>query len=190
MGRIEGYGGWVRVRMSICCCCLLPRWVCELLLYDVDVGRWVLRRKNGGLFKRNGFSKAGHGLLQLGSLKIVPEDLHFVLRMRHTFESLGYQSGFYIPVIRSTSSLNYTEILLKQPTTVPIHPPAAFNWAAAAATPKPMQSPNFQNSTRLGFVPKDDKHMFLLPHSSEPQMGNMMGSDHHVENDIKWRSNL
>ncbi|KAH9330274.1 hypothetical protein KI387_002382, partial [Taxus chinensis] len=37
--------------------------------------------------------QAGHGLLQLGSCKIIPEDLHFVLRMRHTFESLGYQSG-------------------------------------------------------------------------------------------------
>ncbi|KAI3697818.1 hypothetical protein L6452_30915 [Arctium lappa] len=116
-------------------------------------------------------SKAGQGFLQLGSSKIVPEDLHFVLRMRHTFESLGYQSGFYIPVIRSTSSSNYTEILLKKPTAVPIHPPAAFNWVAAA--PKPMQSPNFQNPTRLGFVPKDERHMFLLPHSSEPQMGNM-----------------
>uniref|UniRef100_A0A6N2M384 Transcription factor MYC/MYB N-terminal domain-containing protein n=1 Tax=Salix viminalis TaxID=40686 RepID=A0A6N2M384_SALVM len=33
--------------------------------------------------------QAGHGLLQLGSSKIIHEDLHFVLRMRHTFESLA-----------------------------------------------------------------------------------------------------
>ncbi|KAF8086149.1 hypothetical protein N665_0633s0001, partial [Sinapis alba] len=54
--------------------------------------------------------QAGHGLLQLGSCKIIPEDLHFVLRMRHTFESLGYQSGLYLSQLfssnRSTSSSN------------------------------------------------------------------------------------
>ncbi|KAI3716253.1 hypothetical protein L6452_23467 [Arctium lappa] len=135
--------------------------------------------------------QAGHGLLQLGSCKIVPEDLHFVLRMRHTFESLGYQSGFYLSqLFASTSSPNSTGIPLKQSTAIPIHPPAAFNWVAAASAPKPMQSPNFQNPTRLGFMPKDETHMFLLPHSSEPQMGNMMGSDHRVENDIKWPNGL
>ncbi|EFJ05904.1 hypothetical protein SELMODRAFT_96647, partial [Selaginella moellendorffii] len=37
--------------------------------------------------------QAGHGLLQLGSCKIVAEDLHFVLRMRYTFESLENQAG-------------------------------------------------------------------------------------------------
>lgn len=112
----------------------------------------------------------------------VPEDLHFVLRMRHTFESLGYQSGFYLSQLFASTSSNP----LKQ-STVPIHSPptAAFNWAAQ----KPMQSPNFQNPTRLGFAPKDETHMFLLPHSSEPQMGNMMGSDH-VESDIKWPNGL
>ncbi|CAI9261288.1 unnamed protein product [Lactuca saligna] len=126
--------------------------------------------------------QAGHGLLQLGSCKIVPEDLHFVLRMRHTFEALGYQSGFYLSQLFASTSSNP----LKQ-STIPIHspPPAAFNWAAQ----KPMQSPNFQNPTRLGFAPKDETHMFLLPHSSEPQMGNMMGSDH-VESDIKWPNGL
>ncbi|KAJ7523160.1 hypothetical protein O6H91_18G039900 [Diphasiastrum complanatum] len=40
--------------------------------------------------------QAGHGLLQLGSCKIVAEDLHFVLRMRYTFESLESHSGSFL----------------------------------------------------------------------------------------------
>ncbi|KAI7747216.1 hypothetical protein M8C21_001494 [Ambrosia artemisiifolia] len=124
--------------------------------------------------------QAGHGLLQLGSCKIVPEDLHFVLRMRNTFESLSYQCGFYLSqLFASTSS---TGIPLKQPT-VPIYPPPAYNWANR------MQPPNFQKATRLGFGPKDETHMFLHPHSSEPHMGNMMAHDH-AENDIKWPNGL
>ncbi|XP_078149569.1 protein RICE SALT SENSITIVE 3-like isoform X1 [Carex rostrata] len=47
--------------------------------------------------------QAGHGLLQLGSCKIIPEDLHFVLRMRHMFESLGYQSGFFLSQLFSSN---------------------------------------------------------------------------------------
>ncbi|KAI3815011.1 hypothetical protein L1987_14662 [Smallanthus sonchifolius] len=132
--------------------------------------------------------QAGHGLLQLGSCKIVPEDLHFVLRMRHTFESLSYQCGFYLSqLFASTSSPSSSGIPLKQPT-VPIYPPPAFNWAP----PNRMQSPNFQKATRLGFGPKDETHMFLHPHSSEPHgphMGNMMGHDH-AESDIKWPNGL
>ncbi|KAL9996355.1 putative transcription factor MYC/MYB, protein RICE SALT SENSITIVE 3 [Helianthus debilis subsp. tardiflorus] len=129
--------------------------------------------------------QAGHGLLQLGSCKIVPEDLHFVLRMRHTFESLGYQSGFYLSqLFASTSSPSSTGIPLKQPT-VPIHPSPAFNWAPLNRLP----SQSFQNPARLGFQPKDETHMFLHPHSSEPHMGNIMGRDH-AENDIKWPNGL
>ncbi|KAJ0700837.1 putative transcription factor MYC/MYB, protein RICE SALT SENSITIVE 3 [Helianthus annuus] len=129
--------------------------------------------------------QAGHGLLQLGSCKIVPEDLHFVLRMRHTFESLGYQSGFYLSqLFASTSSPSSTGIPLKQPT-VPIHPSPAFNWAQLNRLP----SQSFQNPARLGFQPKDETHMFLHPHSSEPHMGNIMGHDH-AENDIKWPNGL
>ncbi|KAD2393915.1 hypothetical protein R6Q59_012884 [Mikania micrantha] len=129
--------------------------------------------------------QAGHGLLQLGSCKIVPEDLHFVLRMRHTFESLSYQCGFYLSqLFASTSSPSSTGIPLKQPT-VPIYPPPAFNW-----TPQNhMQSPNFHKATRHGFGPKDETQIFLHPHSSEPHMGNMMGHDH-AENDIKWPNGL
>ncbi|WZZ21075.1 hypothetical protein YC2023_122462 [Brassica napus] len=40
--------------------------------------------------------QAGHGLLQLGSCKIIQEDLHFALRMRQMVESIGYQSGLYL----------------------------------------------------------------------------------------------
>ncbi|KAJ0724820.1 putative transcription factor MYC/MYB, protein RICE SALT SENSITIVE 3 [Helianthus annuus] len=129
--------------------------------------------------------QAGHGLLQLGSCKIVPEDLHFVLRMRHTFESLSYQCGFYLSQLfasTSTSSPSSTGIPLKQPM-VPVYPPPAYNWANR------MQSPNFQKATGLGFGPKDETHMFLHPHSSETHMGNMMGHDH-GENDIKWPNGL
>lgn len=140
--------------------------------------------------------QAGHGLLQLGSCKIIPEDLHFVLRMRHTFESLGYQSGFYLSQLfsstRNTSST--TPIVpMKQPT-MPIRPPPLFNWGGPRPIPTSnpvLSSPNFQNSsTRLGGIPqsKDETHMFLLPHSSEPRMEDMMGGDH--DTDIKWPNGL
>ncbi|KAJ7981764.1 Serine/Threonine-kinase WNK (WNK)-like protein [Quillaja saponaria] len=93
--------------------------------------------------------QAGHGLLQLGSCKIIPEDLHFVLRMRHTFESLGYQSGFYLSQLFSSN-----------------------------------------RNARLGFPQsKDETHMFLMPHSSETRMEDMMGTGEH-ENDIKWPNGL
>ncbi|KAI5080646.1 hypothetical protein GOP47_0003829 [Adiantum capillus-veneris] len=41
--------------------------------------------------------QAGQGLLQLGSCKVISEDLHFVLRMRHAFESLEYPSSIFLP---------------------------------------------------------------------------------------------
>lgn len=136
--------------------------------------------------------QAGHGLLQLGSCKIIPEDLHFVLRMRHTFESLGYQSGFYLSQLFSSTrnSSSQSGVPMKQPS-MPIRPPPPlFNWG-----PRPipsanavLASPSFQNSARLGIPSsKDETHMFLLPHSSEARMEDMMG-DH--ENDIKWPSGL
>ncbi|KAM3396054.1 hypothetical protein BC332_19578 [Capsicum chinense] len=140
--------------------------------------------------------QAGHGLLQLGSCKIIPEDLHFVLRMRHTFESLGYQSGFYLSQLFSSTrtSSPSSAIPLKQPT-MPIRtPPPLFNWG-----PRPMpsassllSSPNFQNSARLGIPQsKDESHMFLqLPHTSEPRMEDMMGAAADHESDIKWPNGL
>ncbi|PON31776.1 MYC/MYB transcription factor [Parasponia andersonii] len=142
--------------------------------------------------------QAGHGLLQLGSCKIIPEDLHFVLRMRHTFESLGYQSGFYLSQLFSSTrnSSSSTSIPVKQ-SAIPIRPPPPlFNWAQRPL-PSPnsmLPSPNFQNSAaRLGFPQaKDETHMFLLPHSSETRMEDMMGGgggDQH-EKDIKWPNGL
>ncbi|KAL3631434.1 hypothetical protein CASFOL_024418 [Castilleja foliolosa] len=113
--------------------------------------------------------QAGHGLLQLGSCKIIPEDLHFVLRMRHTFESLGYQSGFYLSQLFSStrSATSSTTAPLKQPP-MPIRPPPPlFNWGQRPG-PSMLTSPNFQSSARS-------------------QMENMMG-DH--ENDIKWPNGL
>ncbi|KAG8386343.1 hypothetical protein BUALT_Bualt03G0139000 [Buddleja alternifolia] len=121
--------------------------------------------------------QAGHGLLQLGSCKIIPEDLHFVLRMRHTFESLGYQSGFYLSqLFSSTRNASSSSTLpVKQPAMSIRPPPPLFNWS-----PRPMlASPNFQNSST---------HMFLHPHSSEPRMEDMINGDH--ENDLKWPNGL
>ncbi|XP_059662668.1 protein RICE SALT SENSITIVE 3 [Cornus florida] len=136
--------------------------------------------------------QAGHGLLQLGSCKIIPEDLHFVLRMRHTFESLGYQSGFYLSQLFSSNrnTSPSSSVPSKQNPILTRPPPPLFNWG-----PRPLPSatsmlasPTFQNSARLGFPQtKDETHMFILPHSSETRMEDMMG-DH--ETDIKWPSGL
>lgn len=118
----------------------------------------------------------------------IPEDLHFVLRMRHTFESLGYQSGFYLSQLFSSTrnASSSSTAPLKQPV-MPIRPPPPlFNWGTKPlpSTPSMLASPNFQNSARLGMPPsKDETHMFLLPHSNED-----MNGDH--ENDIKWPNGL
>ncbi|KAI5411827.1 protein RICE SALT SENSITIVE 3 isoform X2 [Lathyrus oleraceus] len=146
--------------------------------------------------------QAGHGLLQLGSCKIIPEDLHFVLRMRHTFESLGYQSGFYLSqLFSSTRNTSSSASLPSKPssTTLPIRPPPPlFNWGQRPLTsPSSMlSSPNFQqHAARLGFPQtKDETHMFLMPHASSshdqtPRIEDMMGGEHH-ENDIKWPNGL
>lgn len=136
--------------------------------------------------------QAGHGLLQLGSCKIIPEDLHFVLRMRHTFESLGYQSGFYLSqLFSSTRNTNSpSPIPTKQPPILTRPPQPIFNWASRPlpSSTSLLSSPTFQNSARMGFPhTKDETHMFLLPHSSENRMEEMMG-DH--ETDIKWPNGL
>ncbi|KAL2476362.1 Serine/threonine-protein kinase WNK (With No Lysine)-related [Abeliophyllum distichum] len=131
--------------------------------------------------------QAGHGLLQLGSCKIIPEDLHFVLRMRHTFESLGYQSGFYLSQLFSSTrnSSPSSTVPLKQPV-IPIRPPPpVFNLGPRLIPPavSMLTSPNFQNTHGIGVPPsKDETHPFLLSHSSD------MAGDH--ENDIKWPNGL
>uniref|UniRef100_A0A6N2NH80 Transcription factor MYC/MYB N-terminal domain-containing protein n=1 Tax=Salix viminalis TaxID=40686 RepID=A0A6N2NH80_SALVM len=137
--------------------------------------------------------QAGHGLLQLGSCKIIPEDLHFVLRMRHTFESLGYQSGFYLSqLFSSTRNTSSSSSIPTKQSAMPTRPPQPlFNWGQR---PLPsagslLSSQNFQNpAARLGFPQaKDEPHMFILPHSSETRMEEMMGEH---ENDIKWPNGL
>ncbi|KAG6482155.1 hypothetical protein ZIOFF_058786 [Zingiber officinale] len=106
-------------------------------------------------------SSAGHGLLQLGSCKIVskvllvvllvvvelvfealfmyqiPEDLHFVLRMRHMFESLGYQSGFFLSQLFSSTrgSSPSPSSSMKQIPRPP--PPPIFNWSHPSLAPIP-----------------------------------------------------
>ncbi|KAK7401800.1 hypothetical protein VNO78_13584 [Psophocarpus tetragonolobus] len=137
--------------------------------------------------------QAGHGLLQLGSCKIIPEDLHFVLRMRHTFESLGYQSGFYLSqLFSSTRNTSSSTSVPSKPSTIPIRPPPPlFNWGQRplSSATSMLSSPNFQqHAARLGF-PKDEAQMFLMPHASSEsaRMEDMMGEH---ENDIKWPNGL
>ncbi|GMJ05263.1 hypothetical protein like AT5G53900 [Hibiscus trionum] len=137
--------------------------------------------------------QAGHGLLQLGSCKIIPEDLHFVLRMRHTFESLGYQSGFYLSqMFSSNRNGSPSSTVLSKQSAIPTWPPppSVFGWNQRPPPPAAAMvgSPNYQNPARLGFPQaKDEANMFLMPHSSETRMEAMM-NEH--ENDIKWPSGL
>ncbi|OVA00362.1 Transcription factor MYC/MYB N-terminal [Macleaya cordata] len=136
--------------------------------------------------------QAGHGLLQLGSCKIIPEDLHFVLRMRHTFESLGYQSGFYLSQLFSSTrnSSSSSSVPMKQCGAPNRPPPPIFNWSQRPlpSATSVVASPNFQNSARLGLPQnKDETHLFLLPNSSDAQMEDMM-AEH--EADIKWPNGL
>ncbi|PKA51143.1 Transcription factor bHLH155 [Apostasia shenzhenica] len=137
--------------------------------------------------------QAGHGLLQLGSCKIIPEDLHFVLRMRHMFESLGYQSGYFLSQL--FSSTRAAAPLLSQPVkqTQVAPPQAIFNWNHP---PLPAVPPVANMAAAHGFHPsarsansKEDTHLFLLPHSdaSSSQMEDMI-ADH--EGDLKWPNGL
>ncbi|PKA46681.1 hypothetical protein AXF42_Ash019664 [Apostasia shenzhenica] len=137
--------------------------------------------------------QAGHGLLQLGSCKIIPEDLHFVLRMRHMFESLGYQSGYFLSQL--FSSTRTAAPLLSQPVkqTQVAPPQAIFNWNHP---PLPAAPPMATMAAAHGFHPsarsansKEDTHLFLLPHSdaSSSQMEDMI-ADH--EGDLKWPNGL
>lgn len=120
----------------------------------------------------------------------IPEDLHFVLRMRHMFESLGYQSGFFLSQLfsstRNTSPSSSAP--LKQTPTRPPHP--IFNWSHP---PLPSTSPiapsAFDPSARIGFPNnKEDAQLFLLSHSSEPTSMDDMIADH--ESDLKWPNGL
>nr|QDF82432.1 protein RICE SALT SENSITIVE 3-like isoform X1 [Cymbidium goeringii] len=129
--------------------------------------------------------QAGHGLLQLGSCKIIPEDLHFVLRMRHMFESLGYQSGFFLSqLFSSTRNTSHSPSLspLKQSPSRPPQP--LFNWTHPPFPSASPASQTFHPSSRIPpAINKDDTHLFLLPHSDEDMI-----ADH--EADLKWPNGL
>ncbi|KAI4366065.1 hypothetical protein MLD38_021989 [Melastoma candidum] len=135
--------------------------------------------------------QAGHGLLQLGSCKVIPEDLHFVLRMRQTFESLGYQSGFYLSQLFSSTRNCPSSSTPLRATTIPMRPPAPlFSWAQRPLTSATsmLSSPGFQHPERLIFPqPKDESLMFLHSHSSESRMDEMLNNPDH---DIQWPNGL
>ena len=125
----------------------------------------------------------------------IPEDLHFVLRMRHTFESLGYQSGFYLSqLFSSTRNTSSSTSIPSKPATIPIRPPPPLlNWGQRplASATSMLSSPNFQQHAARMVFPhaKDETHMFLMPHatSEAPRIEDMMGEH---ENDIKWPNGL
>ncbi|CAD6229509.1 unnamed protein product [Miscanthus lutarioriparius] len=163
--------------------------------------------------------QAGHGLLQLGSCKIIPEDLHFVLRMRHMFESLGYQSGFFLSQLFSSSrgASSTPPFPLKQqpPPAAARPPPQLFNWpghqpqlpspaAAGGASPlfPPAPAGAFHPSSARPMPPfpgggKDEGHMFHLPpahHSSNkpPHMDEqpMGGGGEAPDGELRWPNGL
>ncbi|KAI9085980.1 hypothetical protein K1719_032057 [Acacia pycnantha] len=175
--------------------------------FDAVPSEWIDQFESG--IQTIAVIQAGHGLLQLGSCKIIAEDLHFVLRMRHTFESLGYQSGFYLSHLfsstRNPSSSTST-------TVTAIHPPSPLiNWPhhhhhrppllSSATTSMNLSSPvNFHNSsTLLGLnstiphhQPKDQTHLFLHnyhPSSDQPPPP-VIGRLHGNDDDLKWQNGL
>lgn len=155
--------------------------------------------------------QAGHGLLQLGSCKIIPEDLRFVLRMRHMFESLGYQSGFFLSQLFSSSrgTSPSPSFPLKQPPHAR-PPPQLFNWTPgqtqlppAAASPLYPPGPvAFHPSVRPmqpfpgGGGNKDESHLYHLPpahHAKPPHMDEHqqpMAPGEAPDGDLKWPNGL
>ncbi|EEE60473.1 hypothetical protein OsJ_13733 [Oryza sativa Japonica Group] len=158
--------------------------------------------------------QAGHGLLQLGSCKIIPEDLHFVLRMRHMFESLGYQSGFFLSQLFSSSrgtSPSPSSFPLKQQQPPP---PQLFNWPGHAPPQLPPGASPLFPPGPAAFHPssrpmppfpgggKDESHLFHLPPAAAAKQPQHMDEHHHhqqqpmaapqqhggkaPEGDLKW----
>lgn len=142
--------------------------------------------------------QAGHGLLQLGSCKIIPEDLHFVLRMRHMFESLGYQSGFFLSQLFSSSrgtSPSPSSFPLKQqqppPPPAARPPPQLFNWPGHAPPQLPPGASPLFPPGPAAFHPssrpmppfpgggKDESHLFHLPPAAAAKQPQHMDEHHH-----------
>lgn len=115
----------------------------------------------------------------------IPEDLHFVLRMRHTFESLGYQSGFFLSQL--FSSTRTTNPTLSQPSK-PFPPGQApttstpiYNWSQRPIPPPP--STTFHSAAaQMGLHTKEEPHLFLLPNATNSHID--MVTDH--DNELKW----
>ncbi|URE31972.1 hypothetical protein MUK42_13999 [Musa troglodytarum] len=134
--------------------------------------------------------QAGHGLLQLGSCKIISEDLHCVLRMRHMFESLGYQSGFFLSQLFSSarnSSPSPSAPMKQIPARIP---PPILNWSHPSLASNPaIAPPAYHASAQMGLPNNtDDTQLFLLPpSSSEARMDEMMPAH---EPDLKWPNGL
>ncbi|RZS06488.1 hypothetical protein BHM03_00037208 [Ensete ventricosum] len=132
---------------------------------------------------RKAFSKMSIQLYNYGE-GWIPEDLHFVLRMRHMFESLGYQSGFFLSQLFSSSrnSSPSPSAPVKQIPARP--PPPVFNWSHPS-----LASPAYHPSAQMGLPSnKDDTQLYLLPpSSSEAQMDEMMPEQ---ESDLKWPNGL
>ncbi|CAH2070041.1 unnamed protein product [Thlaspi arvense] len=122
--------------------------------------------------------QAGHGLLQLGSCKIIPEDLHFVLRMRQMFESIGYRSGFYLSQLfasnRTTATPSSSSVPNQQPQS------QAYNWGSHSPL---LPSHSFQNQ-----LPASARFGFLQETSAPPPQ--MLPPMEEHEDDIKWPNGL
>lgn len=109
--------------------------------------------------------------------------------MRHTFESLGYQSGFYLSQLfagaRNGSPNN-------KPAVSPRPPP--FNWSQRAALPT-FLGPRQQG---LAIPSKDESHLFLNNSNSSDSLvthqvlaSNEMMCNHQPESaEIKWPNGL
>ena len=150
----------------------------------------------------------------------IPEDLHFVLRMRHMFESLGYQSGFFLSQLFSSSrgASPTPPFPLKQPAPPAARPPPQlFNWPghqppqlppAAGASPlfPPGPAAAFHASAVRPMPPfpgpgggKDEAHMFHLPpghhggkppHMDEQQQAMGPGGGEAPDGDLRWPNGL
>lgn len=123
----------------------------------------------------------------------IPEDLHFVLRMRHTFESLGYQSGFYLSQIFSSNRITSSSSIPTKTPTILGHPPhvALFSWPQGplfGQQASMLSNPNCQNHLALP-QSKDEPHVLSLPnYLNEARVEELIGQQH--ENDIKWADGL
>ncbi|CAL9090405.1 unnamed protein product [Musa textilis] len=132
--------------------------------------------------------QAGHGLLQLGSCKIIPEDLHFVLRMRHVFESLGHQSGFFLSRLFSSARNSSTSSVPTKQVPTPC-PPPFFCWDHSSIhSASPITTPSVYQPPTHGGLPNDEDgtHLFL-PRSSGAHFD---GATTQHETDLRWPNGL